>query len=393
MSASPPISPGRPGASPSGRRSRAFSFRSDRSSESKGSKPKVTDLHEETRDKKRFTAASKANPNRAIAEAQPADRTLDPNTLSNIRNVQWKDTEGNVITDPDISNPTRHRLERPLDTIRSFEAAIDSGYKRRNPPGRNETADAVTSYSSRRSSFVGGPDYKSRSYNGYNGAPSSYRNSSYRQDYYPPGNAPMRPNPYRQSTAPQMTSPAYNDQGVYPGPSYRESYDTVNTGGSSGSPSEPWGNSTDPSSENSSFDRIQYANGRADYNDAYGSPHGMPMREAIQEEYGYDGHDYPVSQQFQPPVRAAYQNGPVGNIPNGMSMAPPPPPKHLAQQQRQPPTNQIPLGRQPTSGSGPGPAPPGGGSRLSKQPRGAPLQREQSGGKRKSWLKRTFSKA
>lgn len=26
--------------------------------------------------------------------------------------------------DPDLSNPTRPRLERPLDTIRSFEAAI-----------------------------------------------------------------------------------------------------------------------------------------------------------------------------------------------------------------------------------------------------------------------------
>lgn len=34
--------------------------------------------------------------------------------------------------DPDLSNPTRPRLERPLDTIRSFEKAIDNGYKRRS---------------------------------------------------------------------------------------------------------------------------------------------------------------------------------------------------------------------------------------------------------------------
>lgn len=27
--------------------------------------------------------------------------------------------------DPDLSNPTRNRLERPLDTIRSFESAIE----------------------------------------------------------------------------------------------------------------------------------------------------------------------------------------------------------------------------------------------------------------------------
>ena len=32
---------------------------------------------------------------------------------------------------PDLSNPTRPRWERPLDTIRSFEAAIDAEYKAR----------------------------------------------------------------------------------------------------------------------------------------------------------------------------------------------------------------------------------------------------------------------
>lgn len=32
------------------------------------------------------------------------------------------------LADPDLSNPTRPRLERPLDTIRSFEAAIDGSY-------------------------------------------------------------------------------------------------------------------------------------------------------------------------------------------------------------------------------------------------------------------------
>lgn len=37
-----------------------------------------------------------------------------------------------TTADPDLSNPTRPRLERPLDTIRSFEKAIDDGYKRRN---------------------------------------------------------------------------------------------------------------------------------------------------------------------------------------------------------------------------------------------------------------------
>lgn len=37
------------------------------------------------------------------------------------------------VADPDRSNPTRPRLERPLDTIRAFEAAIDSSYERGTP--------------------------------------------------------------------------------------------------------------------------------------------------------------------------------------------------------------------------------------------------------------------
>jgi hypothetical protein len=35
------------------------------------------------------------------------------------------------LADPDRSNPSRKRLERPLDTIRAFEAAIDGTYDRR----------------------------------------------------------------------------------------------------------------------------------------------------------------------------------------------------------------------------------------------------------------------
>lgn len=35
------------------------------------------------------------------------------------------------VADPDLSNPTRPRFERPLDTIRAFEAAIDGSYHSR----------------------------------------------------------------------------------------------------------------------------------------------------------------------------------------------------------------------------------------------------------------------
>jgi hypothetical protein len=34
-----------------------------------------------------------------------------------------------LLADPDLSNPTRSRLERPLDTIRGFEAAIENHRK------------------------------------------------------------------------------------------------------------------------------------------------------------------------------------------------------------------------------------------------------------------------
>lgn len=73
-------------------------------------------------------------------------------SLAPLRSIQHKDAFGNPIgmvqkkpsrgfgrkltrqpaaVEPDLSNPTRSRWERPLDTIRSFEAAIDGGYNNR----------------------------------------------------------------------------------------------------------------------------------------------------------------------------------------------------------------------------------------------------------------------
>lgn len=48
------------------------------------------------------------------------------------RSMPSRQTTGQMLTDtadPDLSNPTRHRLERPLDTIRSFEAAIERHHR------------------------------------------------------------------------------------------------------------------------------------------------------------------------------------------------------------------------------------------------------------------------
>ncbi|KAJ9256632.1 hypothetical protein DTO212C5_8996 [Paecilomyces variotii] len=67
---------------------------------------------------------TKANPVMAINEAQPAALAFEKSTMASLSEMQHRDAKGNPITEPDISNPTRYRYERPLDTIRGFERAI-----------------------------------------------------------------------------------------------------------------------------------------------------------------------------------------------------------------------------------------------------------------------------
>jgi hypothetical protein len=57
---------------------------------------------------------------------------------------------------------------------------------------------------------------------------------------------------------------------VYPSHGYQQSYDTVTTASGTGSHgTEQWGNSTDPSSENSSLDRINQV-AKPDLGEVYG---------------------------------------------------------------------------------------------------------------------------
>ncbi|ODV62879.1 DUF2406 domain-containing protein ASCRUDRAFT_16822, partial [Ascoidea rubescens DSM 1968] len=68
----------------------------------------------------------------AVNEAQPFEQANDGFNQTNqqlglaymAKTGNLKDSFGNLITTPDISNPTRSRDERPLDTIKSFEYAI-----------------------------------------------------------------------------------------------------------------------------------------------------------------------------------------------------------------------------------------------------------------------------
>jgi hypothetical protein len=60
----------------------------------------------------------------AVNEAQPFEEMNMHNRSSSIGNGVLTDIFGVQIVNPDVSNPSRSRDERPLDTIRGFEYSI-----------------------------------------------------------------------------------------------------------------------------------------------------------------------------------------------------------------------------------------------------------------------------
>lgn len=219
-----------------------------------------------------------------------------------------------VSAEPDRSNPTRSRWERPLDTIRSFEAAIDGNYSNRksfirpgNPSRTNSPRgrvlniglpDSESAWNSRRTSYYGNSKLVWRS-NGQPGrrslivppaddrAPGRFSHDSYygnrppsmiysarhdgsqndlrqpggwaRDNYDPPHGYPGQ-RKYPRSNSDVHNYPGYRHQNPneYPIPSNHRSYETVASASGSGSSAEPAGYQTDPtSSENSSVDRMQ----------------------------------------------------------------------------------------------------------------------------------------
>ncbi|RDL34674.1 uncharacterized protein BP5553_07802 [Venustampulla echinocandica] len=390
MAASHPINPVPAAAAgqyqrpaPRQRTKSTFSFRSQHSQKSSGSSPKI-DLQETHREKESLRLNSKADPSLAMTEDEPAEVANQKSSLAPIRAIQHRDALGNPIADPDRSNPTRSRWERPLDTIRSFEAAIDGDYSRKSTYLRTASSDNISNYNRRSSYYGGGPN----SY--YGGRSQSYRPESTYADgrysavarpdsYYngggdTPGNGygngygngsgngygnGYHPNRARYPrTAPEQQFA--NGQGVYPVQGNQQSYETVTTASGSGS-SDPAGYSTDPSSENSSVDRFAAA----------------PPKEPV-ETYGFNGFGN-VPQLASPgagltdainPNGAYGSNGaqrPAYGFPN---QAPPPPSKDVNG-----PRVPIKLGQ--TSGN------------IVAQPAQAKPATE----KRKSWFGRRFSRA
>lgn len=81
------------------------------------------------------------DPSKAINELQPwqVNQEKSRNALSSLNH---KDIYGRPIAEPDLTNPTRSRWERPLDTIRSFQESIDRGYRQstyEDPPQPTST--------------------------------------------------------------------------------------------------------------------------------------------------------------------------------------------------------------------------------------------------------------
>ncbi len=146
-----------------------------------------------------------------------------------------------------------------------------------------------------------------------------------------------------------------NRQGVYPTHVPQLSRDTVNTGESS--QSEPWGNSTDPSSENSSIDKVASMTRVMEPTDPY-----------VYNNYGG-------------PVNGLGPAGTNGYLPQPMGSAPPAVPAHGTSAPRAAP---IKLG----GASYPQPLNSTSGNATLVKSRGGPATQD----KRKSWFKRRFSK-
>ncbi|KAI1465723.1 uncharacterized protein F4812DRAFT_466166 [Daldinia caldariorum] len=308
-------------------KSRAFSFRSEKSHRSSNSHNK-SNLHETSAEKEAKRLHGKTDPTLAMTELEPAMEAQAKGGVhaASLRSFQHKDIYGNLITDPDRSNPTRSRLERPLDTIRAFEAAIDGAYSR-----QSDTA-SVANWS-RRGSYNGnnGPRFPQDSY--YGGRPNSgFRPEStmydsrqavmnHRDSYheaveggaYGYGNPGPRNRYSRMQPDPYSNHRGVPDRNVYPMPNNHRSYETVASGSGSGSLGEPAGYQTDPtSSDNSSIDRRSPPKRQEPIND-YGISFGQATQTPSLGLGGGPGAAQPVPRKengiLRKPSKTAAPNG------------------------------------------------------------------------------------
>lgn len=204
---------------------------------------------------------------------------------------------------------------------------------------------------------------------------SSSRPESYAESYATPPSQYYNGRRFgpRNNSDPALYGNNVN-QGVYPEHGQQQSYDTVASASNGSYATDPLGNSTDPSSENSSIDKVQTAP-KPDMGEAYGFNGfgGAPKFPGpILEEHGqgapaYGQPGYGQSRQAQPQAASSNSHPYQGNGASNMPL--PTPPKDNG------PRVPIKLG-----GGSPSSA------RLSRTPPSAENE------KRKSWLKKRFSR-
>lgn len=338
------------------KQNRGFSFgsKSSKSNRSSISANRVA-LAESPEEKQRRNLQTKADPTLAMSELQPMAVALEKSNLGNLRGMVHKDQHGNLISDPDHSNPTRPRLERPLDTIRSFEIAIDGTYASNNA---NANASRPTSFVrtgdepspgdfSRRTSYFGANAHPSRrgSYNDHN-QPNNYY--PYHQNTHPPRPRHPRMTSNQSYGTPRNAYAQNGHQNSYQNGHQNGSYDNITPTGSgsgSGSHSEPY-NGTDPSSVNSSIDQLQ-------------------QQQQIQQQQqgkGGPGYDQPIGQPMAPPApRHVFGSAPASD-----------------------PSAGGPVGGQQAAAMG---------NRRHLRKATNDSEASAGSGKRKSWFKRKFSKS
>ncbi|KAK4105803.1 hypothetical protein N658DRAFT_513170 [Parathielavia hyrcaniae] len=249
-----------------------------------------------------------------MQEAEPSEvAAAGQSSLAPLRSIQHKDAFGNPIADPDRSNPTRSRWERPLDTIRSFEAAIDGAHNNRGsiirPDGNGGRAGHESYYGTRPPSTM----YASRadgSVPDLRSAGMGQRDGYYDQQQYGyGGNGPPQPSGRRglpRVPAEPQYGPSYRQQNPqdYLIPPNHRSYETVTTASGSGSSAEPAGYQTDPTgSDNSSIEPGQHAPRRQpepsnDYGIGFGqSPSYQPPSSVGVQNPGATGSNYSLGGQ------------------------------------------------------------------------------------------------
>lgn len=153
------------------------------------------------------------------------------------------------------------------------------------------------------------PDSYVDNYGGSN--PQQY-NSNYPYNNNNNGGRQQRQRPYYEQD--YRNSYGNNGQNLYPQQGYQKSYDNVTAGSGSGSNTDQWGNSTDPSSVNSSMDRLQQQQQQErQFADSYGF-NGSNAGPQVDNGYAYNGAGAGGYEQAVPAPVAKDPNsgGPVG---------------------------------------------------------------------------------